>query len=360
MIRKHFPVLQQYIYANTAAFGLMSEGLQEWRQDHDLDYLVGGGRMKIDSLSIISETRQTIAKFFNCDPHWVALLPNFSIGLNFLLEGIDNKNRVLLIEDDYPSVNWPFEKRGFAITYVKRAADLEDRIKALLAEEKTDILALSLVQWLDGLMIDMDFISSLKKKYPELLIIADGTQFCGAFSLDFSSSGIDVLGASGYKWMLGGTGNGFLLLNEKISQGIHPKVTGFNASGANLDRKDEIPFSRQFEPGHLDSLCFGSLNFSLQFLLQLGMPSIEAHNNELSLMAKEVFGARGLLSQQLLSRSRHSTIFNINGDAGLYEFLLANDVMCSQRGGGIRLAFHAYNNKQDIENIADLIDRYDK
>ncbi|TDQ30614.1 aminotransferase class V-fold PLP-dependent enzyme [Zeaxanthinibacter enoshimensis] len=357
MIRKHFPILEHYTYANTAAFGLMSEGLQEWRQDHDLDYLVGGGRMKIESLSLISETRKTIANFFNTDPGRVSLLPNFSIGLNFLLEGLDKNSRVLLLENDYPSVNWPFEKRGFRVTFVPVAADLEQRIEELVSAGKIDILALSLVQWQDGVMISMDFLRDLKKKYPDLLVIADGTQFCGAFSLDFRESGIDVLGASGYKWMLGGTGNGFLLFSENSMQKLNPLVTGFNASGANLDRKDEIPFSRQFEPGHLDSLCFGSLNFSLQFLQQAGMPAIEAYNRDLSRHASEVFGSRGLLSGTVQSRPVHSTIFNIRGDTALYEFLVSRDVMCSQRGGGIRLAFHAYNTREDIDRIAGLWDQ---
>ena len=41
-LRKQFPLLSQSIYANTAASGLMYDDLLAWRQEHDLDYLIGG------------------------------------------------------------------------------------------------------------------------------------------------------------------------------------------------------------------------------------------------------------------------------------------------------------------------------
>ena len=44
-LRKKFPVLNQCIYANTASAGLLSEDLMEWRQGHDLDFLIGGSEL---------------------------------------------------------------------------------------------------------------------------------------------------------------------------------------------------------------------------------------------------------------------------------------------------------------------------
>ena len=95
-----FPVLGQYIYANTAACGLLSDGLMEWRQEHDLDYLIGGSVMQMKSLSLLVETKRTLGKFFNCKPENVALVPNFSLGLNQLLEGLDANHKVLLLDSD--------------------------------------------------------------------------------------------------------------------------------------------------------------------------------------------------------------------------------------------------------------------
>ena len=49
-IRKLFPVLSQNIYTDTATAGLLSEDLMEWRQEHDIDYLIGGSKMKIKAM----------------------------------------------------------------------------------------------------------------------------------------------------------------------------------------------------------------------------------------------------------------------------------------------------------------------
>src|SRR5690606_32983993 len=224
----------------------------------------------------------TISTFFGCKRERVALVPNFSIGLNFLLEGMGNQQNVLLLEGDYPSVNWPFQSRECRISYVKVGADLEEQIFEKIKSDNINILALSLVQWLNGVKIDLGFLKSLKKEYPDLIIIADGTQYCGTESLDFDSSGIDVLGASSYKWLLSGYGNGFMLFTDMATAHFNCRTIGFNAAKGNLEGKDEISFAKRFEPGHLDSLAFGSLNYSLQFLSGIGMDVIGAHIKNLA------------------------------------------------------------------------------
>ena len=67
-IRKEFPVLRKGIYANTAVYGLLYESLLDWRQEHDLDFLIYGSDMRKKTLNVISDTRTTIGDFFNSTP----------------------------------------------------------------------------------------------------------------------------------------------------------------------------------------------------------------------------------------------------------------------------------------------------
>src|SRR5690606_34964378 len=115
----------------------------------------------------------------------------------------------LLLKEDYPSLNWPFETRGFPREYVEIDENLEEKIRDRVKGGKIDVLALSLVQWVNGVMIDLEFLRQLKEEFPQLLILADGTQYLGMEEFDFGASGIDILGASAYKWLLAGYGNGF-------------------------------------------------------------------------------------------------------------------------------------------------------
>lgn len=355
-LRKEFPVLRNGIYANTAVYGLMNESLLDWRQEHDLDFLIQGSYMREKALRIISDTRQTVGKFFNCKRENVALVNNFSLGLNLLLEGLSPKKKVLLLEGDYPSLNWAFENRDFDISYVKMTADLEEAIYEIINKNNIEVLALSLVQWLDGFTIDRTFLKKLKIDFPNLLIIADGTQFCGSTSFDFDASGIDVLGASAYKWLLAGYGNGFMLFSDTVENNFNLRTIGFNAANGEFDKKNEIRFAKLFEPGHLSSLNFGSLKFSMDYFTKIGMDAIAAHNKKLAVKAKSAFQQLGLLDEKFDYREGHSTIFNIKVGTEVYHKLENKNVYCAQRGEGVRLSFHLYNNEDDIHSIVKILE----
>lgn len=354
-VRKEFPVLRKGVYLNTAVYGPLYDSLIDWRQEHDLDFLLHGSEMREKTLQVIADTRANVGNFFNCKKDNVALVNNFSIGLNTLLEGIDVRKKVLLFENDYPSVNWAFENREFHISYVKMGAEIEADIEAAIEKDHIDVLAFSLVQWLDGFLINLDFIKHLKQAYPDVLIIADGTQFCGTMTFDFENSGIDVLGASAYKWLLSGYGNGFMMFSDRVIAECSLNTIGFNAADGNFDNRDHVRFAKRFEPGHLSSLNFGSLNFSIRYLQNIGMDKITEQNQFLSQKAKEAFIGLGLLEQHIVERDGHSGIFNIKVDEGVFQKLVKNNVVCAQRGNGVRLGFHFYNNENDLESVVKIL-----
>lgn len=354
-ISTKFPVLQEHIYANTASSGLPYEDLMEWRRQHDQAFLNGGSMMRNNAHVLITKTRETVGRFFGCKYENVALLQNFSIGMNMLLEGLDKKEKILFLENDYPSVAWPFERRGFSFSFARMDENLEQNILQKVVEDEITILAISVVQWLNGIKIDLDFLKKLKVEYPHLLIIADGTQFCGTADFNFEDSGIDVLGASCYKWLLSGYGNGFMLFKDAVKERSALKTIGFNATNADKSKKDTVRFARRFEPGHLDTLNFGSLKFSLEFFEQLGKDNIEKKLQELSAYAKKELTDLGLLQNKVVYRKEHSTIFNITGDEALFKTLTDENIICSQRGDGIRLSFHIYNSKDDLDKIVKVL-----
>jgi len=354
-IRKQFPILRQYIYANTPVFGPMYEDLMDWRQERDLDLLIHATEMPKKRGHILADTRTTIAKMFNCNLSNVALINNFSTGMNFLLEGLDKSSKILVLESDYPSVNLPFERRRFKMFYAKIDENVEANITEILEAQSIDVLAFAAVNWQNGIKVDFEFIKQLKLKYPNLLIITDATQFIGTQEFSFEDSGIDVLATSGYKWLLGGYGNGFMLFSDFATEKIAVKSIGDNTGTAKITKQSKVAFAKYFEPGHLSDHSFGSLLFSLNFLHKVGLSRIATQINSLSKKAMNVFGAMDLLEPSVVNRKSHSTIFNIKGDHDLFIYLTENGVMCAQRGNGIRLGFHFYNTKEEIDQIAKLI-----
>ncbi|NNC34839.1 MAG: aminotransferase class V-fold PLP-dependent enzyme [Croceitalea sp.] len=354
-IREQFPVLGRGVYANTAATGLLSDGLLEWRQEHDLDFLIGGSEMIKNTYKLLSETRHNLALFFNAENDNIALVPSFSIGLNLLLEGLSEQERVLMIKGDYPSLVWPFENRDFNIQYVDMSSKLEEVLYNTIETKKITVLALSMVQWLNGITMAPKFLQQLKNDFKDLLILADGTQFCGMQDFDFNSSGVDVLGASGYKWLLSGYGNGFFLFKEEVKNRFSLKSKGYG-SGRNAPELDHRrTFCKHLEPGHLSSLNFGSLNFSLKYLNAIGKSKISEQNEILSKHAMNAFYNLGMLDEDIDPFGLHSTIFKIKSQNGIFDILTSKNIVCAQRGGGIRLSFHFYNTIEEIEFIENTL-----
>ncbi len=356
-LRKPFPVLQQYTYLNTAASGLLSEKVLEFRQDHDLDFLISGSILKDKQGEILTGVREAVGAFFKCAPNRVALVPNFSYGFNTLLEGLDKSKKVLLLDGDYPSITWAVSSRSFEICYAEIDENLEQNIEASLEKDRPDVFAFSIVQYISGIKLSIDFLKKLKQKFPEILFVADGTQYCGTEIFDFDDSGLDVLICSNYKWLNAGYGNAFILFNESVQGKIAPRAVGFNSLQGKY-KAHEGNFIGKFEPGHQDTLNFGSLKTALELLKDVGMDLVQERIATLSKRAMQELTTMGLLQEIVVKREQHSSIFNIKGDAKLFDFLKSENIICSQRGDGIRVAFHYFNTEVELEYLLKTLREY--
>ncbi|WP_405208201.1 aminotransferase class V-fold PLP-dependent enzyme [Aquimarina sp. LLG6339-5] len=356
-LKKEFPVLSQNTYLNTASSGLLYDSLLDYRQEHDLDFLIGGSMFREHQEKLLNSVRASIGSFLGCKSENTVLTPNFSLGFNTILNGLEKKKKILLLDEDYPSINFSVINKGFNVCYAKVNASLEENIQQAIAKYNPTVFAFSLVQYINGITINLEFLQQLKLKNPDLLIIADGTQFCGTKVFDFDTSGIDILGCSGYKWLLGGYGNGFLLFKEGILTKITPDNYIKASSTVNYDSSYTSPQAR-YECGHLDTYNFGSLQFSLEFLSKIGLPKIEEKIQELKDYTKTKLASLNLLETDVIERNDHSSIFNIKGDQKLYNTLRERNIITSLRGNGIRISLHFYNTIDEVTKLMDILHRY--
>lgn len=354
-IRNHFPALASCTYLNTASNGIIPKPVVEWRRQHDFDLMNQASVFRDTHKIHIEEIRSTVSEFFGALPTETALIPNFSFGINTVLEGLPKGQKILLLKNDYPSIIWPVETRGFQVCYAEIDENLEQNIEAAVATHRPDVFIFSIVQWLNGIKIDFEFLKQLKSYHPNLLLIADGTQYLGTEHFNFAESPIDVLGASTYKWLTAGYGNGFFMVKEAEHNRIFPKTIGFNSAEQFESLPEETAFMKHFEPGHQDTLNYGSLRQALLFQNTLGKGAIYEIIRSLSEKAKARFAEMGLLKNDTLLREKHSAIFNLKGDSALFEKLKKANVICSPRGGGIRVSFHYYNTEEELEILLKIL-----
>lgn len=352
---KEFPVIGKYTYLNTAANGLLPRSVADWRHQHDENFVARASLFRDNHKDHLTEIKHEIAQFLDADEKQVALVPNFSFGLNVLLEGIPKGKKILLVERDYPSINWPVEYRDFEIEYVHIDENFEANIDRAFKEFHPDFFMCSMVQYINGVKLDFDFLKELKSRFPDTILIGDGTQYFGTETYSFSTGPFDIVGASCYKWLLSGFGNGFMILGDGMEHRIAPKVIGFNSADAVFGKKEDINLIGRFEPGHQDTLNYGSLRVALQLLNSIGMASIESKLKTLSKLAFERFKELGWLEASVAKRDLHSNIFNIKGNETLYMKLKSKGIITSQRGHGLRVSFHFYNSEEDLARLIEAI-----
>lgn len=352
MMKEIFPILTDCTYVDTASSCILSTDLHVWRKRHERDFYENGSQFRVEQGSFIESVRETVRGFFNAEHAF--LVPNFSLAFNAFLETLTADEHFLLLDDEYPSISHPIMARNFRISLVKVDENVEAHIYQAIRKYRPSIFAFSLVQYINGLTLSLDFVRQLKSDFPDLLLIADGTQYCGAGRMDFEGSGLDVLAGSGYKWLLAGYGNGYILFKDQVYNRITARFQNIKMS-EEFEARGKNAIDAHFEPGHLDTLNFGSLQQSLLFLDSFGMDKIEQQVKTLSIQAKCAFNELSILDDITAKRSTVSSIFNIKGDNKLFELLKNEKVICIPRGQGIRISFHFFNTKDDLDKILQII-----
>lgn len=354
-IRKEFPALADSVYLNTAANGLLPQSVYEWRRQQDEELLNKPDKFRMQHKKIIHQTKQLLADFFDSQISDIAMVPNFSHGINMVLEGVEKGVKVLLLKEDYPTVNWPVENRDFEVIYTHIDENLESNILQTIEKHRPSVFLFSMVQWLSGIKIDFEFLRKIKSEFPDILFIGDGTQYLGTEKFSFQKSALDIMACSGYKWLTAGFGNGFLMMKENAKQKIRTFTAGFNSAPDFETGLEALPYIKHFEPGHLDSLSYGSIAQSISFVQKQGVEKCYTNILQLSTKAKTELAALGLLKKEVVNRVNHSSIFNIKAEEGLFEKLNQNKISTSPRGGGIRLSFHYYNDENDLDKLIEVL-----
>lgn len=355
-LRNEFPALQHKTYLNTASSGLLSKTLYNWRVQHEKDFLENGADFAIRK-QIPEDTRKAVARLFHAQLDEVGLIPNFSFGFNSVLDGLPKGQKVLLLKNDYPSLVWPIETRDFKVCYAEISESLETSISEAFKKHHPDIFAFSIVQWLSGVKMDFNFLKELKAQYPNTLFMADATQYLGTERFDFTNTAIDVVGASCYKWLLAGFGNGVMMVKKAVQQRIFPTTIGFNSALTFDSKPEDTTFVKHFEPGHQDSFNYGSLHQAILQTETYGIDNISNKITALSQSAMEGLKALELLPPLTANRSSHSSIINFKGNEAMFHKLKENNIICAPRGGGIRVSFHFYNDLSDVSRLLEVLKR---
>ena len=355
-MRQKYPALKQYTYLNTASCGLISKATASAAQQFYQQHVQQGGTRRAQWYEQIAATRQLAAEWLGTQVSEVALISNFTSGMNFVVPMLRSYEKVLLVEGDYPSLTLPWQLHGHQVVKCSTEANGSftlEQVEQYIEQHHIKIMAISHVQYTNGFCVNLVALGTLCRTHGVLLVV-DATQSVGVIPIDVQQMPVDILIASGYKWMTAGFGNGLLYIRQELQERLSPVVMGSN-SFEDVMPKGAVPFSaRTLEAGHYNYSGLFALQQALQELQSIGDLVIFERVKTLTDYLYQRLPTSVTMISDYASEHR-SGITVIAGDESLEKFLLEQNVVTSARARGLRISLHFYNSKKDVDRLCECL-----
>src|SRR6266404_1473409 len=317
-----------------------------------------------------SRIRASLSKMIGAKPEEIALTTGASTGAAAVAHFLrwEPGDEVITAKGEFPLqyATWkPMEeRRGVKFKIVEprdRFITADDLIHALTP--RTRVVSVSHVRFDDGSLLDAARVAAACRAQGALLVL-DVSQSCGAVPMDVNELGADFLVCAGYKWLLSPYGTGFFWAKNEHTEKMRPGPFYWAAAeGAHnfhslaLENPKPVRGAQRWDIAETSNYFnFAAMDASLQFVLQLGPETVEAHNRKLidflfeRLPKDRCVPASPLDSAQrgpygcFAARSPGKTV-------ELYQRLVKEKIITSLREGNIRVSPHLYNSERDIDRL---------
>ncbi|MFL5401546.1 MAG: aminotransferase class V-fold PLP-dependent enzyme [Gemmatimonadales bacterium] len=369
--RTEFPWTRDTIYLNHASVGPLPErtriALNEFNSRRASPFLLPDR----DLFATMNESRRLAADLIGAVPEEIALTINTGFGVSLAARALplEPGDIVLASDREFPANVYPWmllKDIGVTLELAPTTAEgwpdenyLIDRV----SDPRVRVLAVSLVQFSNGYLIDLPRLSAATRASGTYLVV-DAIQGVGQIPLDLRQTPVDILACGAQKWLLSPWGSGFVYVRRALIRELRPSITGWMAFEGTDDFSRLTQYNdtlrgdaRRFELITLPYQDFAGMNASVGLLLELGIDTIAAHLRTLHapvLAWAKRSGARVVSP----GGGRGSAILCIApenvGDA--FRALKAARVICSMREGAIRLSPHAYNTVDEMERVVDVLE----
>lgn len=320
-------------------------------------------------LEIEKRLRERLAHLLNAATTGdIALVKNTSEALSFVAFGLDWRpgDQVVISDQEFPSnrVVWEALKpRGVEVIQVSLdGADPEADLLAACGP-RTRLLSISAVQYASGLRMDLERLG-IGCRQRGVLFCIDAIQQIGALPFDVQAYDCAFAMADGHKWMLGPEGLGVFYCRAAEREQLALQEYGWHMleSAGNYNQTDWQPArsAKRFECGSPNMLGAVALEASLSLLEEVGMPAVGAAVAARVQQLQDGLSriARATLHSPLQVERRAGILtFSLDGwdNTALHERLKAEQVVCIQRGAGIRLSPHFYTTENVIDDTLAII-----
>jgi len=368
---EQFPIMEHGLYANHAAIApwplVTSQAVTEFAMEN-----CHTGPEKYNHwLRRETRLRELLANLINAtSSDDIALLKNTTEGICTVAGGIDwhEGDNLVLPLGEFPSNRLPWlalKSQGVEVREVDIRNTTEPET-ALLAhiDERTRLLAVSAVQWTDGLRLQLEVLGQACR-LNAVLFFVDAIQQLGAVQLDVNACKIDFLAADGHKWLLAPEGIAVFYCRESAREQLRINQHGWrmvdNPYSFNREDWKASNTGRRFEAGSPNTMGQAAFHASVNLLLEFGMQQVETciAGNSQSL-SEGIMSISGLELVRPFDIQRLSGIVSFRIPGGdplkLHRALSQKQLSCAIREDAIRLSPHFYQVGQPVLKMLDVIE----
>lgn len=324
------------VYLNTPTFGLppdtvvaaMREGVERWQR---------GVATPAEYDGAVDRSRELFAQLVGVEGDRVAVANQVSVLVGTVAASLPEGAHVVAVEDDFTSVLFPLyaqAHRGVTVTTVP----LEGLIDAV--DERTDLIACSIVQSSDGRVADVDAVLEVAARHGARTLF-DGTQSVGWLPVD--ASRMDYLVVGTYKWLLCPRGTALLTVHPDRQEELRPIAPGWYAGedvwGSIYGPEMALAGSARRADVSPAWLCWIGTVPALELITQVGVDRIHAHDVGLADAVRDGLGLP----------PSSSAIVSVPTSAPVD--VAGQGITASVRAGSLRIGCHLYNDASDVEAL---------
>jgi cysteine desulfurase / selenocysteine lyase len=363
--RRHFPIASKHVYLNTAAVGPLADLVLDAAVNAMTEQAAHGSGIFAPYETALERSRVKVARLIGSNPDEIAFVRNTVEALSIVASGLswhagDNvvASALEFSGNAYPWLN--LASRGVSCRFVPSrngAVDVDALIEA--ADERTRVITVSLVQFSNGFLVDLEDLGSICRS-KGIRLMVDGIQGVGVVPLNVKDSAVDFLACGAHKWLCSPSGVGFLYVcNERLPEIALTEIghrSVVPVPGSFTDYRLTLrPDARRLEAGITSYANIAGLEASLDLIDRVGVPRICGHIRGLTTRLIERLRARGYVTKSTQPPDESAGIVSFvhpdrEADA-IGVRLAAEGIIVSVREGALRVSAHGFNTPDEIDAL---------
>ncbi len=365
--RDNFPITRSLVYLQTNYRGPLSRPAQLALERYTSEHLSLGAHARDRWFEEYPLVAKRLAAWHGTSLQNLAFVPNTTYGVAILAQGLtwSHGDEILLPAIEFPSNVYPWmalERLGVRIRKVQ--PDAQGRVSAdmLLSAitQHTRLIATSHVSFVHGYRVELEKLCKGCRE-AGILSVIDAAQSVGWSQLNFDTIQCDALLGLSRKFFCSLDGLGFLMLKPELLKRLNVIAPGpFSVKHDRDYLHHELDFrddAWRFVGGALPTPQVLTLGANLELFEKVGAGQLQNRCLELAnLFRKHCKDQKIPVVGEEWNEQEQSPVILIPAqEKNLIQEFKNQNISVTLREQGIRIGIHAFNNREDIFALLEVL-----